>query len=179
MPTAFLDPSAVEGLSKELQSGRYLNLSKIQGEKKVRFFGEGIMGWEAWTEDNKPLRWELKPSELPTNLKKSDDGSVSIKRFIAAIVWDYDDETFKIINLNKSSVLKDFLAYYKTPEYGDPQGYDLKISKTGSGMDTEYTTLALPPKPVSKSLADSFVEECSSWNLAAMFDGDDPFGAAV
>lgn len=179
MSSVFLESSVLESLTKELQSGKYLNLSKINGEKKVRIFGQGILGWEAWTEDNKPLRWESKPSEYPANIKRNDDNSVSLKRFVAAIVWDYEDEMFKILNLNKSTVLKQFLAYCNAEEYGNPTNYDFKITRTGTGMDTEYQILALPPKSVPKEIAQAFVDECTSWNLAALFDGDDPFGETV
>jgi len=176
MALAFLDEEVIEGLSKELQSGRYLNLSKINGEKKVRFFGQGLTGWEAWTDDKTPIRWETKPSEYPANIKRGDDNSVDLKRFVAGIVYDYEDDQFKIMNINKPSVLTEFFKYCKTPEYGDPQGYDIKFGKTGSGMDTKYTTLALPPKSVPDLLIARFKEECSGWCLAAIFDGDDPFG---
>lgn len=179
MTAAFLETSVLDELTKELQSGKYLNLSKINGDKKVRFFGTGIKGWEAWTEDNKPLRWESKPSEYPANIKRDEDGTVNIKRFIAAAIWDYDDEMFKIINLNKTTVLKKFLTYCKAEEYGNPTTYDIRISRTGTGMDTEYELLALPPKAVTKEIATAYAAECANWNLAAMFDGDDPFGESA
>lgn len=179
MAPAFLDATVVNELAKESQSGLYLNLAKIQGEARIRFFGGGITGWEAWTEDNKPLRWQTKPTEYPANIKRGDDNSVRIVRFIAGVVYDYDDDKFKIAILNKASVYKKFLEYCQTDEYGDATGWDLKIKKTGSGMDTEYNTLAMPPKPVARSIQERYTSEAASkWNLYALFDGDDPFTEA-
>jgi hypothetical protein len=86
---------------------------------------------------------------------------------------------FKIINLNKTTVLKKFLTYCKAEEYGNPTTYDIRISRTGTGMDTEYELLALPPKAVPKEIATAYAAECANWNLAAMFDGDDPFGESA
>ena len=178
MAPAFLDAAVIDELAKESQSGNYLNLSKIQGEVKIRFFGGGVTGWEAWTQDKKPLRWQTKPTEYPANIARNDDNSVYIVRFIAGVAYDYDDDKFKIAILNKQEPRKKFLEYCQTDEYGDATGWDLKIKKTGSGMDTEYTTLAMPPKPVARPIQERYPSEAGKWNLYALFDGDDPFTEA-
>lgn len=56
---------------------------------------------------------------------------------------------------------------------GDPKGYDITISREGSGLDTEYTVMANPHTAVDLEAVASF--EASSINLEALFDGADPF----
>lgn len=171
--TAFLAADLVEEISKETSgNGRYVNPSKIDGEVRLRFFGSGITGFEGWTEDNKPVRWETKPSELPSNLKQRDNGP-AIKRFLAGIVWDYANEDFKILQMTQKTLMDQLFKFLKDEDYGDPTGYDIKISKTGEGMKTEYSLVAAPPKPVSKEVQAAY--DALHCNLAALFDGDDPF----
>jgi hypothetical protein len=69
----FLSADLIDEIAKESSgSGRYLTPSKIDGEVRVRFFGAGITGFEAWTDDNKPIRWETKPEELPANVRQQE-----------------------------------------------------------------------------------------------------------
>ena len=50
MTTTWLSTETIEEISSESSSlGRYLNPSKLEGEKRLRFFGEGITGFSAWT----------------------------------------------------------------------------------------------------------------------------------
>lgn len=174
MSTTYFDKPIDELEKESAVGGRYLNPAKLEKETKIRFFGGGITGWQAWTTENEPLRWESKPEEFPANIKRSDSGAVDLKHFMAGIVWDYVDETFKILLITQKSIKDELFKYMKAPEYGmDLNTYDIKLSKTGSGMETKYSVLALPPKAVDKSIAALFDElQC---NLAALFDGDDPF----
>jgi hypothetical protein len=169
----FLTLDVVEEISKESSSSdRYVKLSKITDPIRLRFFGEGITGWEAWTTDNKPLRWEVKPTEFPANIKTR-EGSIDCKRFIAGVVWDYQDLTFKILQINQVKLREKLFSFMKDTDYGDPAGYDIKIGRTGEGLNTEYSLVAAPPKPVSKEIATAY--ESLHCNLKALFDGDDPW----
>ena len=78
-----------EQLQKEVSSGsgRFINPSKIDGETRIRLFGEGVTGYEGWTTDSKPVRWESRPAELPENILTNEDGRDTLKRFVAAIAW--------------------------------------------------------------------------------------------
>ena len=173
MTTAFLSLDVVEAISKESSgNGRYINPAKIDGAKRLRFFGGGITGWEAWTTDNKPVRWEIKPDEFPANIRR-DDGNVNCKRFLSGLVYDYEDSSFKILNITQRTLMDQLFRFMKDSDYGDPSGYDIKISRTGEGLKTVYTLVAAPPKPVTKEIASAYDEvHC---NLKALFDGDDPW----
>lgn len=168
----WLSADTVDQVSKETAAGRYINPAKIDGEKRVRFFGTGITGFEAWTTDNKPVRWESKPDKLPANIKQ-EDGREPLRRFIAGLVWDYDTSDFKILQITQKTLMSGLFQYIKDADYGDPTGYDLKIGRKGSGKETEYTIVPAPPKEVTKEMADAYAAlHC---NLQALFDSDDPF----
>jgi hypothetical protein len=171
----FLSASAIEEISKESSgSGRYLSPSKIDGEVRVRFFGAGITGFEAWTEDNKPVRWEAKPEELPAGIRQQ-EGFQTLKRFIAGLVYDYSANDFKILQITQKTLMDQLFKFIKDEDYGDPTAYDIKIGKTGEGKKTEYTLVAAPPKAVKADLQARYDE--LTCDLSRLFDGDDPFAA--
>lgn len=174
MTTAFLSLDTVEEISKESSgNGRYINPARIEGEKRLRFFGSGITGHSAWTTEGKPIRWEQKPAELPSNIAPDMSGRLGTKRFLAGLVYDYEAQDFKILEINQKTLMDQLFKFMKDTDYGDPTGYDIKISKTGEGIKSEYTLVAAPPKPVTKEIATAY--ESVNCNLNALFDGDDPW----
>ena len=56
--TMVFSVTEAEVLAKEVSSsgGRFINPSKIDGEIRIRLFGEGVTGFEGWTNDSKPVR---------------------------------------------------------------------------------------------------------------------------
>jgi hypothetical protein len=49
------------------------------------------------------------------------------------------------------SIAKALAALAKDEEWGNPAEYDVKITRKGSGMDTKYTVVPAPKKPLSDS----------------------------
>ena len=57
---------------------------------------------------------------------------------------------------------------FTNEDYGDPLGYDITISRTGKGMDTEYRLVPSPPKPLTAQYEDKNI----NWNN--WLDSEDP-----
>lgn len=154
---------------------RYLTVNKLQEDKeyKLRFIGEGITGYEAWTTANKPMRWPLLPEELPLNIREDDNGNQTAKYFISGIVWDYEQEMFRVISITQKTLLEQLFKYMKDEDYGDATGYDIVISKKGSGKESKYSLLAKPPKPVTASIKSAFTD--LDWDLSQLFHGNHPW----
>lgn len=177
--TAWMDEEVLDEIAKESNSA-YINPSKLEEKKAHRFrcFGRAISGFECWYEqDGKslPRRFHQKPAddELPAGTKTDDKGNPQLKRFIATLVWDYQAEAFKILQMTQKSLRDDLFKYARDPDYGDPQGYDIKITRTGSGLDTEYALVPSPPKAVDKAVAKQYEEFYC--DLDQLFAGEDPF----
>lgn len=178
--TPWLDAEVVDEVQKETSSGKYVNPSKLEEGKEHRFriFGTGITGFELWTTDKKPVRYTEKPdeSEFPANVKVDDNTGVAVpKRFLAGLVYDYAAEDFKILQLTQKGLMNALFKYIQDEDFGDPQTYDIKITRKGSGLNTEYSLVAAPPKPVTKAIAAAYDELYC--NIEALFDGEDPFEA--
>ncbi len=137
------------------------------GENKIRILSKPVMGWEDWI-DNKPVRFAMdkKPA-------KSADAKKPIKHFWAFIVWNYAESQIQIFNLTQASVRKSIESFCKDSDWGAPFFYDIKITKKGEKMDTEYLVTPLPHKPIGEDIIRAF--QAKPCNLEALFTGEDPF----
>lgn len=157
---------------------RYLNVGKLKdGEPtRLRFVGEGITGYEAWTEQKKPIRWESLPEVLPEIVRPDDNGDRKAKFFICGIVWDYENEMFRVMQFTQKSLLDGVSKYASDEDYGDPTNYDVMITRTGSGIDTKYDYLAKPPAPFSERAPEAAKQfKTLGWNLNLLFEGKHPW----
>lgn len=172
----FLPLETFEQIDSESSSnGRYINPSKLEQGKeyRLRFVRPGITGFGGWTVEKKPIRFEFHPEALPPNLAPDLGGKVQLKRFIAGLVYDYTAEDFKILEITQRTLMEQLYKYAKDSDYGDPLGYDIKLTREGEKMDTKYTLVAAPPKPLEKAIAEKAAEVVC--NLQALYDGTDPF----
>ena len=138
-----------------------------EGENKFRILSQPIIGWEDWL-DKKPIRYrfEDKPAK-PIDAKKP------VKHFWAMIVWNYQEEEIQVLHLTQSTIRKGLEALCNDEDWGAPYFYDLKVMKTGEGIETEYSLNPLPHKPLQPHIKDLF--EQRKCNLEALFYNDDPF----
>jgi len=155
LPTNYVAPK---------QNNYYFKPEK--GENKIRILSKPIMGWEDW-KDNKPIRFHMDKKPIPQDPEKG------VKHFWAFIVYNYNAKAIQIYNVTQASVRKSIETLCKDSDWGAPYFYDIKIMKSGDGMDTEYTVNPLPHKPISEEVVKLFHER--PINLEALYDGNDPF----
>ncbi len=148
-------------------SNYYMKL--VEGENRIRIMSRPIFGWEDW-KDNKPVRFAMdkKPA-------KSFDPKKPVKHFWAFVVFNCQEEQIQILQITQASIRKSLEALCKDNDWGDPYAYDIKIVKTGEGVDTEYTVNPVPHKPVDDYLVKCFNER--PCYLEALFDNGDPFSS--
>lgn len=146
-------------------SSFYMKLQ--EGENKFRILSRPILGWEDW-QDKKPIRFKFheKP-EKPVDPKKP------IKHFWSMVVWNYNENEIQILHLTQATIRKSLESLCADSDWGSPYFYDLKIVKSGEGMETEYVLNPLPHKKLHPMVEDRFNER--RCNLEALFDNEDPF----
>lgn len=148
-------------------SNNYMKLQ--EGENRIRILSKPILGWEDW-EDKKPVRYRL--NEKPA---KSIDPKKPVKHFWAFIVFNCNAEEIQIMQVTQATIRKSLEALCKDKDWGDPYFYDIKINKSGEGVDTEYTVNPVPHKPVDPYIVKCFNEK--KCNLEALFMNADPFSS--
>jgi len=151
----------------ESPTGNSNYMKLITGENRVRILSEPVLGWEDWHE-KKPVRYRF--DDKPIN---SFDPKRPIKHFWSMVVWNYSMSSIQILHITQASIRKAIETLCQDPDWGAPYAYDIKIYKTGEGVDTEYSVNPISPKPVAEEVKLSF--HLKPIFLEALFDGGDPF----
>ena len=152
-------------------------LKPTDGEIKFRVISDAIFGFEYWREDKKPVRVKNAPKDKPIDVRLEDDGSYKIKPFLAFAAIDRWDNLIKVVTITQSGVMKQIESYFNSEDWGDPKNYDLSINGTGQMKERRYTTIAIPPKPLTDD-ENKLISE-NPVNLNALFSGGDPFTEKV
>ncbi len=156
------------GHEKMVEGNKYWNTSKMeQGDHKFRVMCRPITGWIDWL-DNKPVHYrpESKPAAPLT-----EDGKV--KEFWALYVWDYAREDLFILKITQVGILKTLKGLAKDEDWGNWMDYDLKLTKEGSGKDTEYSLKPAARKDVTSKMKDALSN--SPVCLDALYENGDPW----
>lgn len=146
------------------------------GSNRFRIISEAITGWEYWTEDKKPVRSPKRFATTP-NIKLNQDGTPSRpKHFWACVVWDYQSASLKILEITQASV-QSAMKIKIDNRAGDYQGYDFIVTRTGEGFDTDYDVDTGDKTPLDPKILELY--KVSTFNLPALYTGDDPFKPAT
>lgn len=141
------------GYEKKEKPNDYMKLT--EGEHKIRILTSPIIGYETWTGDGP----ESKPHRAKTFKEgvglPNRDGNV--KEFHAFIVWDYETNMVRLLNVTQPSVQDGIYKQSQDEDWADPTQYDIVITRTGKGkFDTRYTLTFKLPKPMSEEIKKAF-----------------------
>lgn len=140
----------------------------LEGENTFRVLSSAIVGYEYFTTENKPIRSKTPFDETPDIKKDS-----QVKHFWAFCVWNYADERVQILQLTQKGIMTFIQNLIQNKRWGNPQGYDITVNRTGSGLNTEYTTMANPHSVLEDLIAEAWSK--SNIDLTELYTGGDPF----
>jgi hypothetical protein len=146
------------------------NYARFQeGINRFRILSSAITGYEYFNTDNKPVR-SKEAFESTPDLKKNG----KVKVFWAFVVWNYQTKSIQILELTQKTIMNAIKGFISNEKWGSPFSYDIAITKTGEGLDTEYQTQAEPPigEP-SDEVKEAFMDK--PVQLGALFVNEDPF----
>lgn len=150
------------------------NFFKLKdGENTFRIMSHAIVGYEYWTEDNKVVRSKTPFKETP-NIKLDKDGKpTKIKHFWAFVVWNYESGKLQVAEITQSTIQSGIKALVDNKNWGDPINYDITITKSGEGFDTEYTVMPNPKSPIPNEAIEAM--QNTSIDLELLYEGKNPF----
>lgn len=143
---------------------------KKEGTYRIRIMSTPQIGYEYFNKENKPIRSREPFEEQPADIK--DKGK--IKEFYAFEVWNCNDKLMQIMKIDQQTIKEPIFALNKEPEYGDPRGYDIKITREGLNFnDTKYTIIAMPPSLPTEEMTEAHKKFNVNWD--EYFSSRDPF----
>ena len=146
-------------------TSNYMKFKK--GENKFRILSKPIIGWLDW-KDKKPMRFEM-----DSKPKTPVDPTKAIKHFWAMIVWNYFEEAVQVLEVTQVSVQNAITAFAKDEDWGAPFTYDIKVTRTGEMMDTEYSVIASPKKVLTDVIKKAAMDK--PCYLESLYANDDPW----
>jgi hypothetical protein len=139
--------------------GNYMKFN--EGENTFRVLSSAVTGYEYWNKDTKPVRsktpWKTTPKDIQTDNKSGKP--TPIKHFWVFMVWSYRAEKAQMLEVTQKGIMSSMKAYIANKQWGDPKGYDFTVTRTGSGIDTEYVTMANPHSPAPEATYDVDLEQ--------------------
>lgn len=102
----------------------------------------------------------------PVVFQNDYNGQISTK--FAYVVWNYQEEKAQVFQFGKKIAgYLDDLA--DNEDWGDVTSYDIRVGRTGSGLnDTEYS---VQPSPKSEPLTEAQLTELKDLNLTILIPG--------
>ena len=192
----FLSKKASASVNAGSSGGGYLQVSKLADGGSVRFAllaAQPLEGYEVWASSpegqSKPFRFDFEPTPEDITQELGDfepregrggPGTVDIKFFIAAPVYNFDAGSVQVLSLTQKSIIKELDQISQLDDYDDLLAWDFNLSKKGSGLLTEYTLRPVPRKKGSQEHIDAAWIEAKSagFDIARLFTGGNPFKAA-
>src|SRR3990167_6547324 len=145
----------------------------VEGKNKFRVLSDAITGWEYWNTEKKPIRSQEPFEEMPEDIQLDKEGKAHINHFWAFVVWNYEAKKIQILELTQKGITKTIEGLVKNLKWGNPKDYDITITPSGSGFDTEYSVVPNPNEEINTVIAMQY--ERMSIDPDALYSGGDPF----
>lgn len=140
----------------------------IKWQNKIRVLSSAITGRVVRTDDGDKRTPNRAKDKAKLPVTKDDP-----KHFWAFVVYNYNTEAIEVCEITQKSIQDAVLALAHDEDWGDPQEYDIKITRTGEWLDTKYSVSPSPKSEVSKDIAKLYKE--TPINLDALYEGENPF----
>ena len=169
LPENYEVPTAGGGDYTKLQNGA--NVLRVLSKQPA-------IGYEYWNEDGKPVRVKEKPAGTPADMRKKapNGGDERVKEFWAMVVFNVTTQKIEIWQVTQVAIKSAVQEYSRHAKYGHPSKYDLTVTRSGSGLNTEYSVVADPPEAIAAEVI--ALAKQTPINLEALFTGGNPFEAA-
>lgn len=148
LPTGYEAPKSVSFYTK-FEDGDKVKLRILPSGLEDR---NCITGFEYFEEMDDGKK---KPKRSTTTLKHIEE-----KHFWAFKVYNHNLGIVQLCSLKQKGLMKALSELFTNEDYGDPLGYDITISRTGKALDTEYSLVPSPPKPLVAQYEDKNI----NWN---------------
>lgn len=159
-------------------SGAYTKFT--QGENRIRILSKPLVGVLYWVDaSGNPVAKGAqpqsgnKPVRVPYGSAETLPHGADVKHFQAFVVWNYQDNEIQIMELTQKGLMRTVTDYARNPKWGDPREYDFKITRKGSGLETEYSVMVDPKEAIDPGLKKAY--EDMGVDLNQLFAGGDPF----
>lgn len=165
-----------EGYELPTTQSKYSKIEKDK-ELRIRILGKPLIGWEYFqqVEDKKkPVRSKEKFSKVENRaINKFSGLPEKPQEFWAFKVYNVNSKQIEIFQTTKNTIKESIMNLYQDDDYGNPTGYDLKITKKWEWTDTTYSVIPWKQEAISDEVQE--LAEKVYVQLENLFEWADPF----
>lgn len=167
------DPFVEDDYEPPQSGGKYLRPAKLpEGQTRIRILAKPVKGSQGW-KDNVSYYKRGKEQFAPGEVEISEKNK--IKHFWAMPVWNYSVGYIQLAEVTQATIQTKLTELSRNPKWGSPLGYDVCISKKGSGIDTEYDVIPEPKEPLNEEIEETWAEAEKTFDMDRLFIGGDVF----
>jgi len=161
--------------------GKFFNMKDLDScegkTEDLRVLLPLITGVEVWDSKNKPHRFASMEDFAASGVQvREEPGRKSIKSFWATAVWRVSTKEIAVWAFTQKTVRDALSQLAESKKWGALDGYDISITKSGSGMDTEYSVMPCGKEPLAPEAQAAWDELKERWvGPDALFHGADPW----
>lgn len=152
----------------ETTAGGYFKPVKGKPNKVRIISDKPVVGWVQWTAEGRPARFVNLADKPDVEYQEG----TKPKRFLAMAVYSYELGQVQVWEMTQKTMIEQLNSISTDSDFGHPNNYDLKVNRTGEGLDTSYTLI-----PVVTDLQPEVMEAMQDpgVDLHKLFLGEDPF----
>ena len=139
-----------EGYSAPVERSTYMKFE--DGENVIRIMSPLVTGFEYWTEGGKPVRFKEEPKDTP-DIRKDDEGNpTKVKFFWYFLVYNYAAKQVQALEVTQKSIQAGIQDLVNNDKWGNPNGFDITINKSGKGLETRYSIVPNPHSEITEDM---------------------------
>lgn len=166
-----MDTTFLPGYEVPKPPSQYMKFE--QGANKFRILMSPIVGYSAWTKDDKHIRTKTE-KEIPLDKIKEDR---KVKHFWAMPVWNYNEKRVQILELEQVGIQKKIKGLANNDDWGSPLGYDITVTREGEKLKTDYEVQPSPKSDPSLEISEAWAEvKNKGFDITKLYTGENPFG---
>jgi hypothetical protein len=110
-------------------------------------------------------------------MNREGTGPEPVKFAIAVPVYNFETGAVQVMSLTQKGLIKELDQVSQTEDYSDLMAWDFVLSKTGSGLTTEYKLLPAPRKASTQKAIDGAwaKAQLEGFNVNRLLVGGNPF----
>jgi hypothetical protein len=162
--------------------GKYMKF--LKGENKFRILSSPIMGYEWWADEAGNVRPQgAKPQkgDKPVRVRMGEEvpmaAADTAKHFWAMGVFNYANNSIQVLQITQKTLQRSLKELIRNAKWGNPMAYDLNVTRSGDGLETEYTMMPDPKTEMDQGVLGQYA--AMQINLEVLFDNGDPFATAM
>ena len=140
-----------------------------QGANRIRVLSDVVQGYKWFPEDGTPPKHVKTPSEIDTG--------VTDHKYFWMIPIAMNGEV-KFLTFHQKTIMSQMEALDQNEEWGDPVHYDITITRSGEGKETQYTIMPHPKSDVDSAVVEQWQTLKTRYNPELLFTTGTPLEPA-